>query len=100
MTEHVKSFLNFKDLYQIRNERKSKQAHIPHAPTLFENAAHKECQCYALVMGNGTENHNHILVIIGHTLSMKNCNILWYKDVHCQKHFQTASLSFTFMYTC
>ena len=32
------------------NERKSEQAHTPHAPTLLENAAHNEGQFHALVM--------------------------------------------------
>ena len=26
------------------------------APTLLESAAHNQCQCHALVMGNWTEN--------------------------------------------
>ena len=39
------------------NERKSEQAHIPHAPTLLENAIHYEWQFQALVTGNRTENH-------------------------------------------
>ena len=38
------------------NERKSEQAHIPHAPTLLENAVYNEWQFQALVMGNRTEN--------------------------------------------
>ena len=38
------------------NERKSEQAHIPHAPTLLENAVYDEWQFQALVMGNQTEN--------------------------------------------
>ena len=28
-------------------ERKTEQAHIPHAPTLLDNAAHHEWQCNA-----------------------------------------------------
>ena len=48
----------------IINERKSEQAHIPHAPTLLNNAPHKEWQCHALVICYQTENHNQILVII------------------------------------
>ena len=28
----------------IADERKSAQAHIPHAPTLLESAAHNDCQ--------------------------------------------------------
>ena len=39
----------------IKNERMSEQAHIPHALTLFENAAHKNCQYHALVMANRTK---------------------------------------------
>ena len=48
-------------LYQ--NERKSEQAHIPYVPTLLDNAAHNECQCNTLMMGNQTENYiNWILL--------------------------------------
>ena len=43
------------------------QAHTPHAPTLFDNAAHNEWQCHAIMMDNRTENHNQISVIIGYT---------------------------------
>ena len=38
-----------------RNERKSEQAHIPHAPTLFENAVYNERQFQAQVTVNQTE---------------------------------------------
>ena len=43
------------------NERKSEQAHIPHAPTLPENAVYNEWQFQALpiVTGNRTENQFH-----------------------------------------
>ena len=37
------------------NERKSEQAHIPHAPTLLENAAYNEWQFQALGTGNRTK---------------------------------------------
>ena len=39
------------------NERKSEQAHIPHAPTLLENAVYNEWQFQALpvVTGNRTK---------------------------------------------
>ena len=37
------------------NERKSEQAHIPHAPTLLENAVNNEWQFQALVTGNLTK---------------------------------------------
>ena len=37
------------------NERKSEQAHIPHAPTMLENAVYNEWQFLALVMGNRTK---------------------------------------------
>ena len=40
----------------FKNERKSEQAHIPHAPTLLENAVYKEWQFQALMTGNRTEN--------------------------------------------
>ena len=39
----------------IKNERKSEQAHIPHAPTLLENAVYNEWQFQALVTGNLTK---------------------------------------------
>ena len=39
-----------------RNKRKSEQAHIPHAPTLFENAVYNERQFQAQVTVNRTEN--------------------------------------------
>ena len=41
----------------IYNERKSEQAHIhvPHAPTLLENAVYNEWQFQALVTGNRTK---------------------------------------------
>ena len=37
------------------NERKSEQAHIPHAPTLLENAVYNEWQFQALGKGNWTK---------------------------------------------
>ena len=37
------------------NERKSEQAHIPHAPTLLENAVYNEWQFQALVTDNRTK---------------------------------------------
>ena len=37
------------------NERKSEQAHIPHAPTLLEKAVYNEWQFQALVTGNLTK---------------------------------------------
>ena len=40
---------------EILNERKSEQAHIPHAPTLLENAVYNEWQFQALVTGNLTK---------------------------------------------
>ena len=36
-------------------KRKSEQAHIPHAPTLLENAVYNEWQFQALVTGNRTK---------------------------------------------
>ena len=47
-------------IYIICNERKSEQGHIPHAPTLLENAVYNEWQIQALVMGNRTENQFHL----------------------------------------
>ena len=41
-------------------ERVSKQAHIPHAPTLLENAVYNEWQFQALVTVNQTENQFHL----------------------------------------
>ena len=38
-----------------KNERKSEQAHIPHAPTLLENAVYNEWQFQALGTGNRTK---------------------------------------------
>ena len=37
------------------NERKSEQAHIPHAPTLLENAVYNEWQFQSLGTGNRTK---------------------------------------------
>ena len=42
------------------DERKSEQAHIPHAPTLLENVVYNEWQSQALVTGNQTENQFHL----------------------------------------
>ena len=39
------------------NERMSEQAHIPHAPTLIENAVYNKWQFQALVTSKRTENH-------------------------------------------
>ena len=39
----------------VKNERKSEQAHIPHAPTLLENAVYNEWQFQALGTGNWTK---------------------------------------------
>ena len=44
------------------NERKSEQAHIPHAPTLLENAVYNEWQFQALVMGNRTKRGYKLLL--------------------------------------
>ena len=43
---HIKS-------YRLGNERKSEQAHIPHAPTLLENAIYNEWQFQALATAIG-----------------------------------------------
>ena len=37
------------------NEKMSEQAHIPHAPTLLENAVYNEWQFQALGTGNRTK---------------------------------------------
>ena len=44
------------------NERKSEQAHIPHAPTLIENAVYNEWQFQALATGNGTKKGYKLLL--------------------------------------
>ena len=49
------SFYNFENDFEAHNERKSEQAHIPHAPTLLENAVYNEWQFQALVTGNRTK---------------------------------------------
>ena len=48
--------------HSIWNERKSEQAHIPHAPTLLENAVNNEWQFQSLVTGNRTENQHKIIL--------------------------------------
>ena len=45
-------------IHRFRNEITIEQAHIRHALTLLDNAAHKEWECHALVKGNRTDNHN------------------------------------------
>ena len=47
----VKSYFKVHSL----NERKSEQDHIPHAPTLLENAVYNEWQFQALGTGNRTK---------------------------------------------
>ena len=46
---------NFLGIQTCKNERKSEQAHIPHAQTLLENAVYNAWQFQALVMGNQTK---------------------------------------------
>ena len=46
----------------FRNERKSEQAHIPHAPTLLENAVYNEWQFQALATGNRTKKGYKLLL--------------------------------------
>ena len=48
-------FLVYDTNQHNRNERKSEQAHIPHAPTLLENAVYNEWQFQVLVTGNWTK---------------------------------------------
>ena len=50
-----KIFFNQKLHVTEKNERKSEQAHTPHAPTLLENAVYNEWQFQALVTGNRTK---------------------------------------------
>ena len=46
----------------VVNERKSEQAHIPHAPTLLENAVYNEWQFQALATGNRTKKGYKLLL--------------------------------------
>ena len=48
-------FINYLLQNCMLNERKSEQAHIPHAPTLPENAVYNEWQFQALGTGNRTK---------------------------------------------
>ena len=47
----------------LKNERKSEQAHIPHAPTLLENAVYNEWKFQALVTGNQTVQKGYKLLL-------------------------------------
>ena len=49
-------------IYDGFNERKSEQAHIPHAPTLLENAVYNEWQFQALETGNRTKKGYKLLL--------------------------------------
>ena len=53
--EFIFHFHDLDILARIVDERKSEQAHIPHAPTLLENAVYNEWQFQALVTGNLTK---------------------------------------------
>ena len=53
-SEYYHLFHKWKFCYRI-NERKSEQAHIPHTPTLLENAVYNEWQFQALGIGNRTK---------------------------------------------
>ena len=44
------------------NERKSEQAHIPHAPTLLENAVYNEWQFQALPVVTGNQTKKGLLI--------------------------------------
>ena len=46
----------------LKNERKSEQAHIPHAPTLLENAVYIEWQFQAFATGNRTKKGYKLLL--------------------------------------
>ena len=50
------------ELFFLGNERKSEQAHIPHAPTLLENAVYDEWQFQALATGNWTKKGYKLLL--------------------------------------
>ena len=47
--------------------RKSELAHLPQAPTLLESAAHNVCLSHTLVIADGAEKQNRIILIIGYT---------------------------------
>ena len=58
------------DVFTERSKMKvrvSEQANIPHTPTLLDNEGYNEWQCHVYMMGNRTENHNQISVIIEYT---------------------------------
>ena len=50
------------DFSRIWKKRKSEQAHIPHAPTLLENAVYNEWQFQALGTGNGKKRGYKLLL--------------------------------------
>ena len=53
---HTMLYVAFtKHTITTKNERKSEQVRIPHAPTLLENAVYNEWEFQALVMGNRTK---------------------------------------------
>ena len=53
----TKTTVHSKIIYasNIKQKRKSEQAHIPHAPTLLEKAVYNEWQFQALGTGNRTK---------------------------------------------
>ena len=53
--KYIIYLVGFYLLFIKSNERKSEQAHIPHAPTLLDNAVYNEWQFQALLTGNRTK---------------------------------------------
>ena len=56
------SMLSQNSYSYMLNEIKSEQAHIPHAPTLLENAVYNEWQFQALATGNRTKKGYKLLL--------------------------------------
>ena len=56
-------------MYTIKMKDKMSNLNTPRSLILFYNAAHNEWHCQTILMGNWTENHNlvHVIVIIGYT---------------------------------
>ena len=54
--------LEMEVIFHLKNERKSEQAHIPHTPTLLENAVYNEWQFQALATGNRTKKGYKLLL--------------------------------------
>ena len=58
------------------NERKSEQAFIPHAPTLFDSVAQNLWQCHAFWIGQSVEkNHYQISAILEDIQTVNDCHM-------------------------